>query len=143
MRETSKLEDIKHDYSDILYLEHPTSKKHPRQSISVRAGQFSPFAALVGLENQMSEEARVVDKRKIIDEGISNELNDKLNFISNNLNRNIDVLITYFINDYKKEGGRYESHKGIIRRVDVLNKVIIFYDKTKIYFNDIIDIETN
>lgn len=35
-------------YDDIINLEHPTSKKHPRMSALDRAAQFAPFAALTG-----------------------------------------------------------------------------------------------
>lgn len=138
-----KLEAIEHNYEDILYLEYPSLLMRPRQSINVRAAQFSPFAALTGLEDQMREEVRIVDKRKIIDEGISDELNSKLNFINNNINKNIVVSITYFIRDNKKNGGRYEIHNGIIRRIDMINRVIIFYDKTTIAFNDIVYIKVD
>ena len=40
-------------YLDILYLEHPTSKNHPRMNNIARAGQFSPFAALTGYEDKV------------------------------------------------------------------------------------------
>lgn len=35
-------------YRDIIDLVHPVSKKHPQMSISDRAAQFAPFAALTG-----------------------------------------------------------------------------------------------
>ncbi|MCR5452394.1 MAG: hypothetical protein K6F00_07205 [Lachnospiraceae bacterium] len=44
-------------YGDIIDLEHPISKKHPRLSRESRAAQFSPFAALTGLEKKMEETA--------------------------------------------------------------------------------------
>jgi len=37
-------------YQDIIGLEHPTSKRHPRMSRLDRAAQFAPFAALKGYE---------------------------------------------------------------------------------------------
>lgn len=44
------LRDNGHQYDDILDLEHPTSKKHPRMPVADRAAQFAPFAALSGFE---------------------------------------------------------------------------------------------
>ena len=38
------------DYSDMLDLPRPVSKKHPPMSLEKRAAQFMPFAALTGFE---------------------------------------------------------------------------------------------
>lgn len=37
-------------YDDIINLEHPEPRSHPRMSQHDRAAQFSPFAALSGFE---------------------------------------------------------------------------------------------
>ncbi|MBQ9195222.1 MAG: hypothetical protein IJ152_06190 [Bacteroidales bacterium] len=42
-------------YDDIIGLEHPTSKKHPRMAHLDRAAQFAPFAALKGYEEVIDE----------------------------------------------------------------------------------------
>ncbi len=34
-----------HKYDEIIGMEHPTSKRHPRMSMKERAAQFAPFAA--------------------------------------------------------------------------------------------------
>ena len=39
------------DYSDMLDLPRPVSKKHPPMSLEKRAAQFMPFAALTGFES--------------------------------------------------------------------------------------------
>ena len=44
-------------YADIINLEHPTSKRHPRMSMMQRAAQFAPFAALSGHEEAIDETA--------------------------------------------------------------------------------------
>ena len=44
-------------YGDIINMPHPISKKHPRLSRESRAAQFSPFAALTGLEKRMEAAA--------------------------------------------------------------------------------------
>ena len=43
------------DYSDIINLPHPESKKHIRMTKSARAAQFSPFAALKGYDEAIEE----------------------------------------------------------------------------------------
>ena len=46
------------NYADIINLEHPTSKRHPRMSMMQRAAQFAPFAALSGHEEAINETAK-------------------------------------------------------------------------------------
>ena len=38
------------DFEDIISLPHHVSQKHPRMTMSQRAAQFAPFAALTGFE---------------------------------------------------------------------------------------------
>jgi hypothetical protein len=44
-----------HKYDDIINMEHPTSKVHPRMDAITRAAQFAPFKALTGLEDEVEE----------------------------------------------------------------------------------------
>ena len=44
-------------YADIIDLPHHVSKKHQPMSISARAAQVSPFAALTGLDDAIDETA--------------------------------------------------------------------------------------
>jgi hypothetical protein len=46
------------NYDDIINLPHHVSMKHPRMSMSGRAAQFSPFAALTGYEKAIEEARR-------------------------------------------------------------------------------------
>lgn len=52
---------IDHTYDDIIHLEHPMSKRHPRMSMHDRAAQFSPFAALTGYGDAVDETVREVN----------------------------------------------------------------------------------
>ena len=47
--------DETHKYDDIINMEHPTSKVHPRMDAITRAAQFAPFKALTGLEDEIDE----------------------------------------------------------------------------------------
>ncbi len=54
---------MKDDYSDIIDLPHPVSKKHPQMSMMERAAQFSPFAALTGhAEAVLAKATEVAEK---------------------------------------------------------------------------------
>ena len=41
-----------------------------------------------------------------------------------NLDKNIIVSVTYFEKDKKKQGGRYKTIKGIIKKIDDFRKTI-------------------
>lgn len=43
-------------YGDIIDLPHHRSRKHPQMSARMRAGQFSPYAALNGFAKVIDEE---------------------------------------------------------------------------------------
>ena len=45
----------KSGYEDIINLSHPVSTKHKHMSMEDRAAQFSPFAALTGLDESMEQ----------------------------------------------------------------------------------------
>ena len=49
------------EYDDIVNLEHPTSKRHPRMSRMQRAAQFAPFAALSGHSEAIDATAQRVE----------------------------------------------------------------------------------
>ncbi len=46
---------MKHPYEDIINLPHHVSPSRPRMSLSERAAQFSPFAALTGFDAAIKE----------------------------------------------------------------------------------------
>ena len=65
----------KDDYSDIIGLEHPTSRKHPRMAAEMRAAQFAPFAALTGFEQVVDDAAEDV-MNKVINETVFEDIED-------------------------------------------------------------------
>ena len=127
------------NYDDIINLNRPISK-HPHQSIESRASQFAPFAALVGYDEQVKETARLTTNKIEIDEGLKEILNNKLNYLNDHLDENIEVTITYFIKDFKKSGGKYITKTGIVKRIDIVNGFIKFTDNDIIYMTDVISI---
>lgn len=52
-----------HRYDDMLDLPHHQSSTRPHMSISNRAAQFSPFAALTGYDDEVRETARLTDEK--------------------------------------------------------------------------------
>ena len=45
----------------------------------------------------------------------------KLNYLNEHIKDNNEVIITYFIQDKKKNGGKYINKIGIIKMNDVIN----------------------
>ena len=65
-------------YADIIDLPHPVSQRHPQMPLADRAAQFSPFAALTGLDAALQETARLTDQRITLDEYEQAELDKAL-----------------------------------------------------------------
>ena len=131
------------DYNDIINLPHHTSKKYPRMSIYKRSAQFAPFAALTGYSEAVSETARLTESKKRLTNDTKLILNEKLKYIEENLLNKENILITYFLPDKRKKGGKYISKKGIVKKIDLYNRKIIFTDKEFINIDDILKIDIN
>lgn len=129
-----------HMYDDIINLQNYKSKKHPPMSIYARSAQFAPFAALTGYEDTVKEVARETDERIEIDEELKNILDSKLQIILEQIKIKPEVEITYFEPDLKKEGGKYVTVSGIVKKIDNCNQTIIFLNNTEIPIQEIIDI---
>lgn len=127
-------------YEDIINLPHYEPIHHPRMSIDKRAGQFAPFAALTGYDEEIEETARLTTKKHILDEESINKINENLNIINENVNKHLEIKITYFIADLKKEGGKYINKTGKVKTLDLVNGYIKMIDNEKIYFEDITEI---
>lgn len=127
-------------YDDIIKLPHHVSKRHPQMSIMARSAQFAPFAALSGYDEAVKETARLTDKRLEIDDGLKSILNNKLQYILENININPEIIFTYFVYDKKKTGGKYVEKIGIVKKIDLIEKYILLTDKSKIPIEEIIDI---
>lgn len=128
-------------YEDIINMPHHISKIHPRLSTEQRASQFAPFAALVGYGDAVKEEARLTDKKIELDGESLLFLNMQLQEINKNIKERPKVLITYFIKDPNKDGGRYETIEDNIKRIDDVYHVVYLLHN-KINVEDILTIES-
>lgn len=130
----------KHNYDDIINMEHHVSKKHSPMSLYARLAQFAPFAALTGYEDAVKETARETIEQIDIDDEIKGILDSKIQILTERIKNKPEVSITYFIHDLKKDGGAYITIEGIIKKIDTYSQNIVLADKTEIPINDIIDI---
>ena len=128
-------------YEDMLYMSHPVSKKHPPMKRENRAAQFAPFAALTGHNEILLETQRITDRRKILDETKKLQINDVLQRIVVSIKQQPLVRIQYFVEDVKKEGGKYLTETKQVKKLDEYLHRIHFVDHTIIDIEDIYDIE--
>ena len=128
-------------YDDIINLQHPTSKKHPRMSRQNRAAQFSPFAALTGYDEEIREMARQTEKKKQLSEDQWNVLNEKFMELLKLPYKPLRAVVTYFVPDSKKEGGTYQEKNCCIEKICMEKMILLLENKERIFFDDILDIE--
>ena len=129
-----------HAYDDIIGLPHHCSEKHPHMTMLNRAAQFSPFAALVGYDTQILETARRTEQRQELDETYQAELDEKLQWIREQLSEQPKVAIVYFQPDEKKAGGAYLRAAGRVKKVDSVLERVIFEDGSFVRIKDVYSI---
>ncbi|MBO6230488.1 MAG: hypothetical protein J6O50_07955 [Ruminiclostridium sp.] len=110
-------------------------------SMRERAAQFSPFAALTGYDDCISEAGRRTDSKEIPDDDRKAELDRRIAVLSENIYSAPEITVRYFIRDELKDGGRYEVKTGEARRLDPLNRTISFTDGSVISLSDISGID--
>lgn len=128
-------------YDDIINLNYVKSKNHPHMSLSDRASQFAPFAALNGYEESIKETSRTTSSKKELLQEDKDIISAKLLFIKDHkLDENI--IITYFVKDLYKKGGKYITTNKVIKSIDDVYKKVYFTDNTYVLLDDIYDIKS-
>ncbi|MGI5977241.1 MAG: hypothetical protein ACOX68_06065 [Candidatus Limivicinus sp.] len=130
-------------YDDIIDLPHHQSEVHPRMSMHDRAAQFSPFSALTGHEEAISETARLTDSRIELSEDARRELNDKLVRAAETAGSGAVFSFTFFVPDRRKDGGAYRVKTGSVRKIDPVTGTVQLTDRSSILINDIVKIESD
>lgn len=128
-----------HEYDDIISLPHPTSRNHTRMSMYQRAAQFAPFSALTGHNAAINETARLTSRQIELSEYERSILDSKMNLLLQHLNDHPTVTITYFVPDPLKEGGKYTTYTGSVKKWDEYKQELIFNDGVRIETRYMID----
>lgn len=124
-------------YDDILDLPHPVSQKHPPMSMRDRAAQFSPFAALTGHGAAIAETERETAAWTDLEEDEREKLNRQLCILRDCLEEQPEVVITYFAPDSRKEGGAYVTIRGIVRKMDMMERSVQMADRSGVPIDQI------
>lgn len=114
-------------YADIIDLPHHQSPGRRHMSLHDRAAQFAPFAALVGYDEMVDEEARLTDRRIMPGESDLDRLDRIFRCLSGKLSAGQRPLVSalVFIPDPRKAGGRYETVSGRAKRLDPVEKKLL------------------
>ena len=128
------------EYEDIMHLPHHVSRKHPQMSMSDRAAQFSPFAALTGYDAAVEETARLTDCRIELDEYEAQHLDEQIQKLSGHLQERPEVSITYFLPDARKDGGEYVTMTGRVKKIENYERRIVLMDGSLIPIHEVISI---
>lgn len=118
-------------------MDRPKSK-YRKMSMSDRAAQFAPFAALTGHKEAILEQQRITQTKRILSNEEKLEINEKIFEL---MNLKSKCRIIYFEKDQKKSGGKYHTATYTFKRLDELNKTLIFKENVQIQIDDIVDIE--
>lgn len=118
-------------------MDRPKSK-YPKMSMSDRAAQFAPFAALTGHKEAILEQQRTTQTKRILSNEEKLEINEKIIEL---MNLKSKCRIIYFEKDRTKSGGQYMESVLSFKRMDELNKTLFFKEHIQIQIDDIVDIE--
>ena len=119
--------DPRQVYADIIDLPHYQSEKRRHMSLHDRAAQFAPFAALVGYDEMVGEEARLTDRQIAPGESDLDRLDRIFRLLASRLaaGERPEVSVLVFVPDQRKAGGRYETVSGRAKRLDTVEKKLI------------------
>ena len=118
----------KSPYADIIHLLYHKAANHPCMSLYDRAAQFSPFAALTGFDDVIAETARLTDHKIELSESEKMLLDQKLLLVGNLIQKKQypEITVVHFVPDHFKDGGKYEEYTGIVRKIDRIERTIVF-----------------
>ena len=127
-------------YGDILYVPHPVSKRQKKAPRTTRAAQFSPFAALSGYEQAIRETSRETMKKPELSEDEKVQLDRQIQKLLNEPTPR-RILLTWFEEDQRKEGGSFRSAQCTIESVSGYQRILCTDSGMKIPLDDIVAIE--
>ncbi len=128
-------------YDDILNTHWPRPTSRPRMSIEDRAAQFAPFAALIGYDDVLTETARLTQRPVFLTEESLEELNRQLKLAAVKIDTQPEVTMTVFYEDARKEGGRFETVTGKLKKIDLYQGGLVLTDGREIPFFRICEFE--
>ena len=128
-------------YDDILRLPHHVSASRKPMSMTARAAQFAPFAALSGYDAEVQEAGRLTDQPIELDEYEKETLNARLQLLAQHLQEKWTVSTVYFQPDERKEGGAYVTRTGTVKKILLSERRLLLTDGTVIPLDGLIALD--
>lgn len=128
-------------YEDIINLPRPISSRRAKMSNMDRAAQFSPFSALSGYDEAITETARLTEGQRELADSEKARLCERLQFIAENNVTGYEIAIHYFKHDLLKMGGEYVTISGTVKKIDPYDHIVIMADGSRIPMDNIYSIE--
>ena len=130
-------------YDDIIDLPRHVSQTHAQMPLLSRAAQFSSFAALTGFDAAVSEIARLTEARVELDRDALDALDGTIRALSeaSAAGGAPEAEFRFFVPDERKDGGRYETLRGAVEKVDAYERRIVLSDGRRLSLEDIVSIE--
>ncbi len=127
-------------YQNIITKREVPPSKRRRMSGAERACQFAPFAALCGFDEVISEQSRLTDRKIELGEYEREQLDLAISRATSESTPHT-LMITYFVKDEKKSGGKYLTVKDSIKRLDEIKGILITDGGRQISLSDLLFIE--
>lgn len=127
-------------YAHILDMPHPVSATRPRMSLSRRAAQFAPFAALTGFEAMIGETARRTEAAVCLDEEEIAAIDRCLRQLREEIALQPAVFLRFFCPDARKEGGSFQIRRGRVVKIDENLQIMTLSNGENIQFQHILQL---
>ena len=109
-------------------------------SIENRAAQFAPFAALPGHDEALAETARLTTPKKLLSDDEMASLTRKLTRVIEQIPGQEEYTFMYFVPDIQKEGGKYVSITGTVKKYDEVARTLTLSEETVLLIDNILSI---
>ncbi|EJX06283.1 YolD-like protein [gut metagenome] len=96
---------------------------------------------MTGYDAAVKETARLTEQKIDLDEYEKATLDQRILLLQEHLQDLPEITITYFEPDERKEGGKYISATGKVKKIDTYEKQIVLTDKQKISIENILSIQ--
>ena len=127
-------------YNHMINRPRPVSPTRPRMSLSRRAAQFAPFAALTGFDGVIRETARQTEAETTLEEEEIGAIDRCLRQLKQDLPQRPVVRVRFFCPDGRKSGGAFETRRGIVVKIDEYLQNITLQNGENIPFRHIVQL---